>query len=140
MAANPFTIDTPVEPAELIDRDPESERLLELAEGGHNCRLSGPRRFGKTSLLRRLEHEADLRGIATVYVDFFGALTLDDVVTRFEFAYERALRGPLARWFAGLRRRWRPTLRLGAPEDWSLLLAGIVGFTLLVWKRWQVRA
>ena len=76
----------------------------------------GPRRFGKTSLLRRLEHEADLRGIATVYVDFFGALTLDDVVTRFEFAYERALRGPLARWFAGLRRRWRPTLRLGTPE------------------------
>ena len=31
-------------------------------------------------------------------------------------------------------------VRLGAPEDWSLLLAGIVGFTLLVWKRWQVRA
>jgi uncharacterized protein len=116
MTANPFTIDTPVEPAELVDRNPEAEWLLELAEGGHNCRLSAPRRFGKTSLLRRLEHEADLRGIATVYVDFFGALTLDDVVTRFEFAYERALRGPLARWFAGLRRRWRPTLRLGTPE------------------------
>ena len=31
-------------------------------------------------------------------------------------------------------------VRLGAPEDWSLLLAGIVGFTLLVWKRWQVQA
>ena len=28
-------------------------------------------------------------------------------------------------------------VRLGAPEDWSLLLAGIVGFTLLVWKRRQ---
>jgi hypothetical protein len=31
-------------------------------------------------------------------------------------------------------------VRLGAPEDWSLLLAGIVGFTLLVWKRWQLKA
>src|SRR5262245_1928180 len=31
-------------------------------------------------------------------------------------------------------------VRLGAPEDWSLLLSGIVGFTLLVWKRWQLRA
>jgi hypothetical protein len=28
-------------------------------------------------------------------------------------------------------------VRLSAPEDWSLLLAGIVGFTLLVWKRRQ---
>jgi hypothetical protein len=28
-------------------------------------------------------------------------------------------------------------VRLGAPEDWSLLLAGIVGFGLLVWKRRQ---
>jgi hypothetical protein len=26
-------------------------------------------------------------------------------------------------------------VRLGAPEDWSLLVGGIVGFTLLVWKR-----
>ena len=30
-------------------------------------------------------------------------------------------------------------VRLGAPEDWSLLLAGIVGFGLLVWKRRQQR-
>ena len=28
-------------------------------------------------------------------------------------------------------------VRLGAPEDWSLLLAGIVGFGLLYWKRRQ---
>lgn len=28
-------------------------------------------------------------------------------------------------------------VRLGAPEDWSLLLAGIVGFGLLTWKRRQ---
>ena len=26
-------------------------------------------------------------------------------------------------------------VRLGAPEDWSLLIGGIVAFTLLVWKR-----
>jgi uncharacterized protein len=116
MNGNPFTIDSPVTPEELVDREPEAAQLLELADAGHNCRLSAPRRFGKTSLLRRLQRDADLRGMATVYVDFFGALTLDDVVGRFEFAYARALRGPLARWYAGLRRRWRPSLRVGAPE------------------------
>jgi hypothetical protein len=28
-------------------------------------------------------------------------------------------------------------VRLGAPEDWSLLLAGVAGFGLLIWKRRQ---
>src|SRR5918996_5585201 len=116
MNGNPFTIDAPVTPEELVDRDPEAEQLLELAEAGHNCRLSAPRRFGKTSLLRRLQRDADLRGMATVYVDLFGALTLDDVVGRFEFGYERALKGPVGRWYAGFRRSWRPALRVGAPQ------------------------
>ena len=31
-------------------------------------------------------------------------------------------------------------VRLGAPEDWSLLLAGVAGFGLLVWKRRQQAA
>ncbi|MQA73473.1 MAG: hypothetical protein GEU88_03830 [Solirubrobacterales bacterium] len=116
MTGNPFVIDSPVAPEDLIDREAEAERLGALAEGGHNARLSAPRRFGKTSLLRRVGRDADLAGMATVYVDFFGALTLDDVVARFEFAYESALRGPLARWYAGFRRRWRPSIRIGPPE------------------------
>jgi uncharacterized protein len=116
MNGNPFVIDSPVAPEDLIDREAEAEQMRDLAEGGHNARLSAPRRFGKTSLLRRLARDADLAGMATVYVDFFGALTLDDVVGRFELAYEAALRGPLARWYAGFRRRWRPSMRIGPPE------------------------
>lgn len=116
MKGNPFVIDSPVGPDDLVGRDAAAAQLLELAEGGHSSRLAAPRRFGKTSLLRRLQRDADLNGMATVYVDFFGALTLDDVVTRFEFAYERALKGALGRWYAGFRRRWRPSMRIGVPE------------------------
>jgi hypothetical protein len=31
-------------------------------------------------------------------------------------------------------------LLLGISEDWSVLLAGVVGFGLLVWKRWHASA
>ncbi len=41
---NPFVYDDPLPPDELVDREPETEQLLRLAEGGHNTRLQAPRR------------------------------------------------------------------------------------------------
>jgi hypothetical protein len=49
-------------------------------------------------------------------VDFFGVLTLADVAARIERAYEAQLEGGLASWFAGVRRRLRPTLRFGEQQ------------------------
>jgi uncharacterized protein len=113
---NPFITDVPLAPQELIDRETEWRQMVERAEGGHNTRLSAPRRYGKTTLLRKVEQEADLGGMSTVYVDFFGVLSLDEMLVRVEAAYERGLKGPVAQWFAGVRRRWRPTVRVGTPE------------------------
>jgi hypothetical protein len=83
------------------------------AEEGNNSRLVAPRRFGKTSLLRRVISDAARAGWATVYVDFFGVLTLADIAQRIERAYAEQLQGRLASWFAGARRRLRPTFRAG---------------------------
>lgn len=68
---NPFVFTQPVAPDDLIDRDEESERLLTLAEGGHAVRLSAPRRYGKTSLLRRIGRDAEKIGMNYVEVDFY---------------------------------------------------------------------
>lgn len=97
---NPFVYSRPVPPADLIDREPETAKLLELLRGGHNCRLSAPRRYGKTSLLQRLGVAADLEGLPTVYVNFYGLLSLEEAVERLDRGY-RELRGPLVRWVAG---------------------------------------
>jgi uncharacterized protein len=110
---NPFRYTEPVPPEELIDRDAEAETLLETAVAGNNSRLIAPRRYGKTSLLRRVIDDARRQGWAAVYVDFFGVLTLADVAARIERAYASQLEGGLASWFAGVRRRLRPTLRFG---------------------------
>ena len=95
---NPFVIDSPAPPEDLIDREGELDRLADLAEGGHNARLVAPRRYGKTTLLHRLSDDAERRGMRSVYVDCFGVLTLSDVATRIDRAYEEALKGPLASW------------------------------------------
>lgn len=96
MELNPFIFNRPVDPDQLIDRDEEAERLLVLAEGGHASRLSAPRRYGKTSLLRRIGRDADLAGMSYVEVDFYGALSITDVIVRLAEAYGQ-LRPPLRR-------------------------------------------
>lgn len=98
---------------ELIDRQGEAALLLDRAVGSNNSRLVAPRRYGKTSLLRRVLEQARGEGWAAVYVDFFGVLTLADVAQRIETAYAAQLQGGLATWFAGARRMLRPTLRAG---------------------------
>jgi hypothetical protein len=110
---NPFRYDGPVDPADLIDRHAEAAALLDRAHEGHNARLVAPRRYGKTSLLRRLVAEVERDGLTGVYVNFFGVLSLDDVAERVERAYTGQLTGALGRWFAGLVRTMRPTLRAG---------------------------
>lgn len=111
--SNPFRYSEPVSVDDLIDRDAETTILLERATEGNNSRLVAPRRFGKTSLLRRALHDAQRDGWAAVYVDFFGVLTLTDIAQRIERAYAEQLSGRLASWFSGVRRMLRPTVRAG---------------------------
>jgi hypothetical protein len=116
---NPFRYSEPVPPSELINRDEETKQMLDRAVSGNNSRVIAPRRYGKTSLLRRVIDEARGQGWAAVYVDFFGVLTLADVAARIEMAYAEQLEGRLASWFAGVRRRLRPVLRVGTSEPIS---------------------
>ena len=116
---NPFRYSEPVPASELIDREEETRTLVETAVSGNSSRLVAPRRYGKTSLLNRLGEALAAEGWNAVYVDFFGVLTLADVSARVERAYETQLHGPVAAWFAGFRRRLRPSLRIGADEGVS---------------------
>lgn len=104
---NPFVYDRPVGPSELIDRDGEASQLVVHAEGGHNSLVSAPRRYGKTSLLRRILADAEQVGLNTVYVDFDGVLSLADVAGRIAEGYDRDLRGLAGRAWQAVKRSLR---------------------------------
>ncbi len=113
--ASPFVYEEPVPPGMLVDRQEELALLLDRVLDGRNSRVAAPRRYGKTSLLLRLLRDAADERVP-VYVNFLGVLTFDDVAQRIEHAYANQLDPPLARWFAGLVRTLRPTLRGGGVE------------------------
>jgi hypothetical protein len=110
---NPFSISGELAPEQMIDREPEAERLLALARGGHSSRLVAPRRYGKTTLLRRLLTDAAADGMAVALVDLEGVLSLSSLVVRIERAYDRELKGPLRRTVDALFRSWQVGLSLG---------------------------
>ncbi|HEY6397542.1 MAG TPA: hypothetical protein VIX82_08835 [Solirubrobacteraceae bacterium] len=109
---NPFRFSGPLPPEEMIDRDPEADDLLALAQGAHSFRLVGPRRYGKTTLLRRVLESAQQQGMATVLVDLQDVLSIAEIVVRIERGYER-LKGPVRRHVENLFRTWNIGLSLG---------------------------
>ena len=109
---NPFRFSGPLAPEDMIDRDSEADDLLALAEGGHSFRLVGPRRYGKTTLLRRVLESAERDGVAAVLVDLQDVLSIAEIVVRIERAYER-LKGPVRRHVENVFRTWNIGLSLG---------------------------
>ena len=109
---NPFRFSGPLAPEDMIDRDAEAEDLLALVEGAHSFRLVGPRRYGKTTLLRRVLEGAAHEQMATVLVDLQDVLSISEIVVRIERGYER-LKGPIRRHVESLLRTWNIGLSLG---------------------------
>lgn len=108
--ANPFNFTKPVPVDHLIDRENDLDQLARLAEGGHNSRLTAPRRYGKTTLMRALRKQMENDGMATVYVNFYGLLSVEEAASRIEQAYRGSLHGALRNYVVGAIRTFRPTV------------------------------
>jgi len=102
---NPFVFARPIDPADLVDREPELALLAERFATGVNTRLSSPRDYGKTSLLRRALAEARDSGMGAVLVDLYGVRTPAQAAAQIERAYESLPAGPFRRALIALRRR-----------------------------------
>ena len=125
---NPFQVTMPVGADDVIDRQEAISQICALAREGNNARVVGPRRYGKTSVVKQAQRELARSGEwETVYVDLLGITTLDELTVRIERSYVEALKGPVARWFDSLRRTLRPTIGVGGgaiPASGAVDLSG----------------
>jgi AAA+ ATPase superfamily predicted ATPase len=111
---NPFVYSHPVVAEDVIDRDEETERLLKNVVGGHYVRLYAPRKFGKTSLLRRALRDGEREGLIPILVDLYRVVSIADVTVRFERAYAKQLKGTLRAKVESFLQRTGLGLSLGA--------------------------
>lgn len=110
--SSPFIYEDPLEPpAVLAGRTTELALLRDRIAETRNSRLEGPRRYGKTSLLKAALAAADRDGFVPIYVNFLGVLSAADVAERIERAYREQLDGRLKRWFAGAVSTLRPRVK-----------------------------
>lgn len=84
MEPSPFPYQGPLEPAEVQGRDGLIGDLIERITSRRVTALLGPRRYGKTSVLRRVA--ADLSEVTTVWVDLYEVTSMADVAVRFDDA------------------------------------------------------
>jgi uncharacterized protein len=90
----------------------ELKLLVRLAEENGNSRLVAPRRYGKTTLLRRVREEVEAFGMNTVYVNLFGLLSVEEAADRIEEAYRQSLQGTLHNFVVGLIRTFHPRVAI----------------------------
>ncbi|MGD8208882.1 MAG: hypothetical protein PVH85_00200 [Desulfobacterales bacterium] len=79
MSGNPFTLkEIPVKGA-FCDREKEQSDLLGFAAARSNTLLYSPRRFGKTSLIKRVQDKLKSDGTLTAYCDLFGVSSIEEI-------------------------------------------------------------
>jgi hypothetical protein len=112
---NPFVYSRPVAPEDVVDREDEVRRLLRDAVGGHYVRLYAPRKYGKTSLLKKALHDgARDEGLIPILVDLYRVSSIADVTVRLERAYAKQLKGELRSRIEAFLQRTGVGLSLGA--------------------------
>lgn len=110
---NPFTIKELPPDAPFCNRETELESLHRHAASGASVVLYAPRRYGKTSLVRRVQAQLVDQGGVALFSDFFGVTSSDDVarrlatsVYRFSSSREKVLQKVLR-----LMRTFRPVFK-----------------------------
>jgi len=80
--ANPFTLRVIPPYSPFCNRADDIKQMFSHASNKTNVVLFSPRRYGKTSLIRRLQADLTRKGFFTVYVDFFMATSDNEIARR----------------------------------------------------------
>jgi len=86
MEASPFPHHGPLEPGQVRGRDELVADLLERVTNRKVTALLGPRRYGKTSVLRRVAADVEAGGASVVWLDLYELTSMVDLALRLDDA------------------------------------------------------
>jgi len=133
---NPFYIKQIPLDGPFCNRVKEIAALIDYAESKNNVVIHSPRRFGKTSLVRRVQKRLADKGAIVIYADFFGVASVDDVAGKMAEAVFRVTLDRETIWKEAVRfiTSFRPVLRPKAEGGFDLTVehtGGVRGLPLL---------
>ena len=110
---NPFYLQEVPLDAPFCDRNRELTELQSYAEAKANVVLFSPRRYGKTSLVKRIQNTLANKGAVTLFADFFGVASVDDIASRLAKAVFVTTHKKDPLWKSALRamKSFRPVLK-----------------------------
>jgi uncharacterized protein len=130
---NPFEFGRELGTHELVDRVDEVAAVVQTIQRGAKLLLVGPRRFGKTSILKTSEDRLSATNAVVLRFDAESYPALDSLVVSLISTAAGSLRGPVERVGEQIRRffsRLRPELSFNITQDaWSAKLGMNVAST-----------
>lgn len=127
---NPFVFGEIVEGETFCDREDEQKALMRDLSDSQKLFLISPRRYGKTSLLKKVLRSLHQEGFITVYVDLYRAPSLQSFLERYCGAIAEAAESTLdkaIRFIGDVLPRLRPKLTLDAEGAPSIGIEPIIG-------------
>jgi len=116
---NPFYLKPLPLTAPFCNREREIKDLMTHARNCTNVVISSPRRYGKTSLVIRVQEMLRRKDFVPLYIDFFGVSSIEDVASKFAAAIYSVIYNKKAgfkkavRFFSSLRPVIKPDPETG---------------------------
>lgn len=121
-----FIFGTPAKGANFIDREKETKRLHANFTHGINTILISPRRWGKTSLVKKVIESVNEDDIKIVFIDIFACRNAEEFYTRFAESVVRQTSSKREEWIDNINaflQRFRPKFKLTAGSEVELSLS-----------------
>lgn len=127
---NPFEFGRELGADELVDRQEEVAEVIRVIKSGEKLFVIGPRRYGKTSILKAADDRAAREGAVVLRYNAESYPTLDQLVAVIVADAARAMRGGVERAGEQIRKffsKLRPELNFNVTESsWTATL-GVSG-------------
>ena len=117
---NPFSFGKMVEGTSFTDRESETKRLLSNFDNGINTILISPRRWGKSSLVKKAGSLSQETGVKVVYLDAFALRTELDFYREFTQAVIKASSSKWEDWVDLLKQSFKqivPKITMGTDPE-----------------------